>query len=111
MPDHPAGARVRLTGGRFAGRTGTVTREPRTFADYRYVHIDPTPRERVKKVEMVDVRHLAPLCPKCGRPHTGRMRLAMAELTVEVDGVRTTASGGATTYSHADGTACRVEET
>lgn len=55
----PAGTAVRVTSGKFAGRTGKVARPPtRTFADFRHVELDPAPRERTKKVEFIAVESL-----------------------------------------------------
>ena len=48
------GTPVRIEHGRFAGRTGTIKRRAsKALAEYVYVTLDPQPRERVMKTEMV----------------------------------------------------------
>jgi hypothetical protein len=51
------GTRVAVTAGRFVGRTGTVTRLT-TMAGYRYVTLDPLPRERTEKRFLVALAEL-----------------------------------------------------
>jgi hypothetical protein len=48
------GSRVRILRGKHAGRAGVVVRTPEgTFRDHIYVLLDPRPRERTRKKEMV----------------------------------------------------------
>jgi hypothetical protein len=79
----PKGGRVRIaesyrrhiTNGHWAGREGAVVR-PAMGGDYAYVQLDPRPRERTVKVEMIAVADLEPApvaptedCPMLG--HNG----------------------------------------
>lgn len=43
---------------KFRGRAGSIVKLCRTIADYCYVHLDIRPRERVRKIEMLPLKHL-----------------------------------------------------
>ena len=68
----PVGARVRIAtrprigGDRFAGRTRTTVRV-NSVCGGLYVRLDPRPRERVDKVELVDLAFLDVPTPEAGR--------------------------------------------
>lgn len=51
-------SRVRVTRGRFAGRTGEVTRHTMIWPDLVYVRLDMTKRERRQKHEQFNIADL-----------------------------------------------------
>lgn len=73
------GQRVRVLpshyDGRLRGRVGTIVKVPKLMPEYPYVHLDPRPRERTKKVEMIEDKHL--------EPHDSPAPAVQAELSLE----------------------------
>jgi hypothetical protein len=80
------GTRVCILAGKHASRSGIVSRTPRgTFRDHVYVLLDPRPRERTKKNEMVA---RADLTRESGDPMLDRLAAWLAPLVADVPAYR-----------------------